>query len=898
MTAEHQRLAVNAGKTVPLAQWGPYLSERQWGTVREDYSPNGDAWHYFPFDHANCRAYTWGEDGLGGISDFFGNLCFAIALWNGNDPILKERLFGLSNPEGNHGEDVKELYYHLDNLPTHYYMEYLYKYPQQAFPYEQLRTENRDRSKQDPEYEILDTGVFDNNQYFDVLITYAKQSAQDIFIKIDITNRYSKGAEITVLPTLWFYNRWRDGTFKEKPSIKPVNKITVKAEHERLGDYYFYFQPADNTLYTENETNTEIVTGAPNASIFTKDAFNRAIIKGENFDEVSGKKEGTKFSPVYKMKIAAGSTKTIYCRLNTKLVERPFASGFKDVFTVRKKEADDFYAAILPKGMSEDMAQIQRQALSGILWSKQYYHFDVQEWLTTSDGITPVSPSKMTGRNSDWTHLKNQDIIMMPDKWEYPWYAAWDLAFQCIPMAVVDPTYAKHQLLLIMREWYMKPDGQLPAYEWNFSDVNPPVQAWAALQVYNIEKKQTGNGDIKFLKKVFQKLLINFTWWINRKDVNGNNIFEGGFLGLDNIGVFNRSFHFPGEVQLEQADGTSWMGTYALDMMEMAIEIAMNDVSFEDTATKFFEHFVLIAEALNQHGLWNEEDRFYYDVLCVSGAEPVPLRIQSVVGITALYAVSTINKKALDHLTDFKKRITWFENYRKKNAKFWPNEERSNDGEILLSLIPKDKLVDLLKRLLDEDGFLSEGGIRALSKYHDQHPYSVTVDGNIYSIRYDPGDATSDMFGGNSNWRGPVWMPINFLIIQSIRKYGEFYGDSLQVEYPVGSGEQMNLSKVAEHLTKRVISLFEKTPDGSRRLHGNYNWFYKQPGNERLVSFYEYFHGDSGRGLGASHQTGWTALVAELISEYGRNTSSTNNANDDANSTSDAPVARMVSDEE
>jgi len=898
MTAEHQRLAVNAGKTVPLAQWGPYLSERQWGTVREDYSPNGDAWHYFPFDHANCRAYTWGEDGLGGISDFFGNLCFAIALWNGNDPILKERLFGLSNPEGNHGEDVKELYYHLDNLPTHYYMEYLYKYPQQVFPYEQLRTENRDRSKQDPEYEILDTGVFDNNQYFDVLITYAKQSAQDIFIKIDITNRYSKGAEITVLPTLWFYNRWRDGTFKEKPSIKPVNKITVKAEHERLGDYYFYFQPADNTLYTENETNTEIVTGAPNASIFTKDAFNRAIIKGENFDEVSGRKEGTKFSPVYKMKIAAGSTKTIYCRLNTELVERPFASGFKDVFTVRKKEADDFYAAILPKGMSEDMAQIQRQALSGILWSKQYYHFDVQEWLTTSDGITPVSPSKMTGRNSDWTHLKNQDIIMMPDKWEYPWYAAWDLAFQCIPMAVVDPTYAKHQLLLIMREWYMKPDGQLPAYEWNFSDVNPPVQAWAALQVYNIEKKQTGNGDIKFLKKVFQKLLINFTWWINRKDVNGNNIFEGGFLGLDNIGVFNRSFHFPGEVQLEQADGTSWMGTYALDMMEMAIEIAMNDVSFEDTATKFFEHFVLIAEALNQHGLWNEEDRFYYDVLCVSGAEPVPLRIQSVVGITALYAVSTINKKALDHLTDFKKRITWFENYRKKNAKFWPNEERSNDGEILLSLIPKDKLVDLLKRLLDEDGFLSEGGIRALSKYHDQHPYSVTVDGNIYSIRYDPGDATSDMFGGNSNWRGPVWMPINFLIIQSIRKYGEFYGDSLQVEYPVGSGEQMNLSKVAEHLTKRVISLFEKTPDGSRRLHGNYSWFYKQPGNERLVSFYEYFHGDSGRGLGASHQTGWTALVAELISEYGRNTGSTNNANDDADSANNAPVARMVSDEE
>lgn len=869
MTAEHQRLAVNAGKTVPLVQWGPYLSERQWGTVREDYSTNGDAWHYFPFDHANCRVYSWGEDGLAGISDFFGNLCFAIALWNGKDPILKERLFGLSNPEGNHGEDVKELYYHLDNLPTHYYMEYLYKYPQQEFPYEQLRNENRNRSKLDPEYEILDTGVFNDNQYFDVLVTYAKQSSQDIFIKIDITNRYTKPADITVLPTLWFYNRWRDGTFKEKPCIKSVTKTTVKAEHERLGDYYFYFQPADKTFYTENETNTEIVTGVPNTSIFTKDAFNRAIIKGEHIEELMAKREGTKFSPVYKMRVGAGATKTIYCRLSAKLTEKPFAPGFKDIFAIRKQEADDFYAAILPKGMNEDMARIQRQALAGVLWSKQYYHFDVEEWLSTSDGISPVSNSKMTGRNNDWKHLKNQDIIMMPDKWEYPWYAAWDLAFQCISMAVVDPTFAKHQLLLVMREWYMKPDGQLPAYEWNFSDVNPPVQAWAALQVYNIEKKQTGTGDIKFLKKVFQKLLINFTWWINRKDVNGNNIFEGGFLGLDNIGVFNRSYHFPGEVQLEQADGTSWMGTYALDMMEIAIEIAMNDSSFEDTATKFFEHFVLIAESLNQHGLWNEEDRFYYDVLCVSGADPVPLRIQSVVGITALYAVSTINKKALDQLTDFKKRINWFENYRKKNAKFWPNEERSNDGELLLSLIPKDKLVDLLNRLLDEEGFLSPGGIRALSKYHDKNPYSVTVDGNIYSIRYDPGDATSDMFGGNSNWRGPVWMPINFLIIQSIRKYGEFYGDSLTVEYPTGSGKYFNLTQVAEMLTKRVISLFERGEDGTRRLHGDYNWFYKQPGNEHLVSFYEYFHGDSGRGLGASHQTGWTALVAELISEYG-----------------------------
>ncbi|MBL7741409.1 MAG: glucosidase [Chitinophagaceae bacterium] len=869
MTAEHQRLAVNATKAIPLAQWGPYLSERQWGTVREDYSTNGDAWHYFPFDHAHCRAYLWGEDGLAGISDYFGNLCFCVALWNGNDPILKERLFGLSNPQGNHGEDVKELYYYLDNLPTHYYMEYLYKYPQQTFPYEKLREENQKRGKLDPEYEILDTGVFDKNQYFDIKVTYAKQGAQDIFIQIDITNRYNKAAEITVLPTLWFYNRWKQGSFKEKPSITQVNKTTVRAEHERLGEYYFYFQPADKTFFTENETNTEKVSNIPNESIFVKDTFHDAVIKGKNVPELTKKKEGTKFSPVYKMKISGGSTKTIYCRLNNQWLDNAFPNKFKDIFKVRKQEADDFYAAILPKGMNAEMAKIQRQALAGILWSKQYYHFDVEQWLGTTDGISPVSNSKMTGRNSDWKHLKNQDIILMPDKWEYPWYAAWDLAFQCISMAVVDPTFAKHQLLLVMREWYMKPDGQLPSYEWNFSDVNPPVQAWAAMQVYNIEKKRTGTGDINFLKKVFHKLLINFTWWINRKDINGNNIFEGGFLGLDNIGVFNRSFHFPGEMQLEQADGTSWIGTYALDMMEMAIEIAMHDESFEDTATKFFEHFVLIAESLNEHGLWNEEDKFFYDVLCVSGADPKPLRIQSVVGVTSLYAVSSISKRVMDKLIDFRKRITWFEDYRIRNKKFWPNEERSDDGELLLSLVPKDRLVNLLERLLDEKEFLSEGGIRALSRYHDEHPYSVVVDGHTYTIRYDPGDSTSDMFGGNSNWRGPVWMPINFLIIQSIRKYGEFYNDSLQVEFPTGSGIKMNLTQVADELTKRVISLFEKDKEGNRRLYGDYSWFYKQPGNEDLVLFYEYFHGNSGRGLGASHQTGWTALVAELISEYG-----------------------------
>lgn len=869
MTAEHQRLEVNSVKSVPLVQWGPYLSERQWGTVREDYSSDGSAWDYFPFEHAHCRTYKWGEDGLAGISDVFQNLCFAVALWNGKDSILKERLFGLQNGEGNHGEDVKELYYYLDNLPTHYYMQYLYKYPQAEFPYELLRSENKKRTRNEPEYEILDTGVFDDNKYFDVLVTYAKNSPKDICIKIDITNRYSHAAEIAVLPTLWFYNRSSNKRMSVEPSISLVNKTVVKASHERLGDYYFYFKGTDTVLFTNNETNTEKVSGVPNESIFVKDAFHDAVITGKNKSELCKKRKGSKCSPVYKIKIAAGETKTIHCRLSDQLIDKAFGRSFEDVFAIRKKEADEYYAAVLPKGMNSDMANIQRQAIAGLLWSKQFYHFDVERWKNGTDGISPISEQRKIGRNKDWEHLKNQDIISMPDKWEYPWYAAWDLAYQCISMAVADPTFAKHQMLLIMREWYMKPDGQLPAYEWNFSDVNPPVHAWAAMQIYNIEKKQKGKGDVIFLKKIFQKLLINFTWWINRKDKKGNNIFEGGFLGLDNIGVFNRSYQFSSEMQLEQADGTSWMGTYALDMMDIALEIAIHDPSFEDTATKFFEHFVLIAESLNEHHLWNAEDKFFYDVLCVNGMEPLPLRIKSIVGLTSLYAISTIEKKVVDKLKDFKKRITWYERYRKNNKKFWPNEERSDGEEVLLSLVRKDRLISLLERVLDENEFLSPGGIRALSKYHKENPYSVMINGELNTINYDPGDSTSNIFGGNSNWRGPVWIPINYIIIQSIRRYGEFYGDTLQMECPTGSGNKMNLCQVADELTRRVISLFEKDAKGNRRLNGEYNWFYQQPGNEDLVLFFEYFHGDSGSGLGASHQTGWTALVAELISEIG-----------------------------
>lgn len=865
MTAEHQRLKVNNAKPVPLEQWGPYLSERQWGTVREDYGPYNDAWGYLPFDQSHFRAYRWGEDGIAGISDYFQNLCFAIALWNGKDKILKERLFGVGNYDGNHGEDVKELYYYQDNIPTHYYMEYLYKYPQNEFPYADLINTNKHRSKLEPEYEILDTGIFENDEYFDLKVTYAKQNPTDIYIKIAITNRNTVAAPVTLLPTLWFYNRWTFTPDEKKPSINYIDKNAVNASHPRLGSYYFYFQTPDDRLFTENETNMNKVNGTPNETPFTKDAFHDAIISGTNKTKLRNKKEGTKFSPVYELNIKAGETKTIYCRLTNRADDKPFSLGFEKIFNVRKEEADDFYNVILPSDIPADLKNIQRKALAGLLWSKQFYHFDVERWLTTSDGITPVNTGKQNGRNNDWKHLKNQDIIAMPDKWEYPWYAAWDLAFHCISMAMVDVVFAKHQLQLIMREWYMKPDGQLPAYEWNFSDVNPPVQAWAAMEIYRIEKETYGEGDVLFLKRVFQKLLINFTWWINRKDKSGNNIFEGGFLGLDNIGVFNRSHHFTEGMQLEQADGTSWMGMYALNMMDMALEISRHDIAFEDSATKFFEHFVLIAEALNSHTMWNDEDKFFYDTLVVTGADPLPLKIQSIVGLTSLFAVSTISKELFDKVPDFTKRIDWFENYRIKNARFWPNEERGDGEEVLISLVKKDRLIFLLQRLLHEEEFLSGGGIRALSKYHEANPYSVTIDGVNYTIQYDPGDSTSNLFGGNSNWRGPVWMPINYLIIRAIRKYGEFYGDHLQVECPAGSGTMMNLVEVSELLTKRVVSLFAKDEKGKRKLYGNYNWFYSKPGNEDLVLFYEYFHGDTGSGLGASHQTGWTALVADLI---------------------------------
>lgn len=859
-TNEQKRLILNAAKKIPLELWGPYVSERQWGTVREDESYNADAWGYLPFEQSHYRAYKWGEDAIAGISDMYQNLCFGISLWNHQDKILKERLFGLNNYEGNHGEDVKELYYHLDNIPSHYYMRYLYKYPQNEFPYKEIKEANQKRGKLEPEFEILDTGIFDNNEYFDVEITYAKENSKDIFVRIVVTNRSDKEAPITLAPNLWFFNRWQTEHNSKKPSIQRVKDGHVKTSHEKLGVYHFYYPHTDCTLMTENETNEKSFSNGEH-NIFTKDAFHNAIIGGLYSEALMSKKTGTKFAPVYQTTIPAKDQKIWFFRLSNKDIERPFDLDLDNLFRSRLQESDEFYDKITENVKDENLKQLQKKSLQALLWSKQFYYYDVEKWIEISN-----YELKNTGRNSNWKHLKNDDVISMPDKWEYPWYAAWDLAFQSVPMAMVDPTFAKHQLLLIMREWYMKPDGQLPAYEWNFSDVNPPVQAWAALQVYRIEKERFGKGDIPFLKKAFHKLIINFTWWLNRKDPSGNNMFEGGFLGLDNIGVFNRSLHLP-NARLEQADGTSWMGMYALNMMDIALEIALYDNSYEDSATKFFEQFVLIAEALNEHGMWNDEDKFFYDTLTLQNETPKQMKIFSIVGLTSLFAVSTIDMKKFDKLKDFKKRTEWFERYRKANNKYWPNVENTATNSILLSMVPQERLMNLLERLVDETQFLSTYGIRALSKYHEQNPYSVQIGGETYTIQYDPGDSTSDLFGGNSNWRGPIWMPINHITIHSIQRYGHFYRDDLKVECPKGSGNWMNLKEVSVELVNRLLKLFQRNENDQIPTYGIHNSFYQKPENRDLMLFYEYFHGDDGNGLGASHQTGWTACIAELIHE-------------------------------
>ena len=862
--AEAKRLAANALNEIPLEKWGPYLSERQWGTVREDYSEDGDAWNYFTHDQARSRAYLWGEDGIAGICDRAQDLCFALAMWNGKDAILKERLFGLNNHEGNHGEDVKELYYHLDNIPTHYYMHYLYKYPIAEFPYNDILNKNKVRSKQQPEYEILDTGIFNNNNYFDVFITYAKTDSNDISMKIEVVNRSAAKASITLIPTLWFYNRWQYGGLSTKPSLTFNTPNCVKAFHERTGTYYFYFQESKERLFTENETNHEKIFGTANQSIFVKDAFHDAIISGKNKKELSDKKEGTKFSPVYELTIAAGKSEIILLRLSDKILQDPFEDGLQ-IFEQRKTEADQFYSKLIVQ-YDVELAAIQRLAFAGLLWSKQFYHYDIERWLNKTDSNLTFDNNRLNGRNSKWITLKNQDVISIPDKWEYPWYASWDGAFHAISMSLIDPVFAKNQLLLLMREWYMNPAGQLPAYEWDFSDVNPPVHAFAALEIYSIEQKTLGQGDIIFLKKVFQKLIINFTWWVNRKDANGNNIFEGGFLGLDNISIFNRNIPLDSNVVLEQTDGTAWMGMYALNMMDIAIEIALHDEAFEDMATKFYEHFVIISAALNELGLWNEEDNFFYDVLAVTNCPVAPLKVRSVVGLAPLFAVSVIDINETDKLKDFKKRMQWYQTYRNEKNKYLPGEKHADGEAIILSLIHKEKLAILLKVFLNEQEFLSSGGVRSLSKFYAQNPYSITLNDKDYSIQYDAADATSGTYGGNSNWRGPVWMPINYLFIKALKKYGAFYGDSLQVEYPLGSGKDYTLTEVADMLTKRIISIFKKDENNDRPVFAEYNSFYKNEGNN-LVLFHEYFHGDTLKGLGASHQTGWTALLLNLIKE-------------------------------
>lgn len=868
MNAEQSRLREHGWR-----KWGPYLSERQWGTVREDYSAGGNAWDYFPHDHARSRVYRWGEDGIAGISDETQRICFALALWNGKDPILKERLFGLTGNEGNHGEDVKELYYYLDNTPSHSYMKHLYKYPQSAFPYSDLVEVNRRRSRMEKEFELLDTGVFDQSAYFDVFTEYAKQDQEDILIKISVYNRGKEDAHLTVLPTLWFRNRWSFYPEKAKPEIKleewndKFGRVGLNEDGET--GYHLYFEKPLRVLFTENETNTERLYQQPNQHPFVKDAFHRAVV-GNDYEFLKDKQQGTKFSPQYEYQVPAGGSVTIRLRLCKETTAKPFQQ-FEKLMARRTEEADVFYSD-LGKENNGDRLNIQRQALAGMLWSKQYFNIDIPRWLQGDPGHPAPPSDRRAGRNHQWASLNNEDIISMPDKWEYPWYAAWDLAFHCVPLAMVDPAFAKDQLILLLREWYMHPNGQLPAYEWAFSDVNPPVHAWSCLQVYKLEKERTGKGDTVFLERVFQKLMINFTWWVNRKDHKGNNVFEGGFLGLDNIGVFDRSNTIPGGGVLEQADGTSWMAMYCLNMLEMALEISQVNPAYEDVTTKFFEHFIYIAESLNRigddwTGSWDDEDGFFYDVLSLPNGQYIPLKVRSLVGLTTLFAVLVLKKDLLEKLPDFHSRLKWFHQYREKNNHSPVIEDLNENSDILLSLVPRQRLGKLLKALLDENEFLSPGGIRSISKVH-QSGYNVRINGEEFGLSYQPGEGESSLFGGNSNWRGPVWFPMNYLLIKALQEYCRYY-DS-EVEYPTGSGNYRMLTGIAMDLSERLISLFTVSPEGSRPIHDGHPLYREDANFKDLILFYEYFHGDTGRGVGASHQTGWTGLVASLIEETAR----------------------------
>jgi Glycosyl hydrolase family 63 C-terminal domain len=905
LTTEDRRLEEARSRKKHWKRWGPYLSERQWGTVREDYSPGGTAWEYFPHDHARSRAYRWGEDGIGGISDRHQLICFGLALWNGRDTILKERLFGLNGHEGNHGEDVKEYYFYLDSTPTHTYMRMLYKYPQAAYPYEQLVEENRKRGKEAPEYELVDTGVFAESRYFDVFVEYAKADVEDILIKITVVNRGPERASLQILPSAWFRNTWSWGKDLRRPMVRAATSVPgsvcAELQHWQYGKRWLLCAGKPELLFTENETNQQRLFGGRNRS-YTKDAFHAYVTQGDR-SAVNPKQMGTKMAALYPADLGRGESVTLKLRLtdmdplsamndSSGMVgaigspaheERAegvpasddFAAGFDAVFVARQKEADEFYASRIPKELSDDAKLIMRQSFSGMLWCKQFYHYDVHTWLEGDPAGPPPPKERLQGRNKDWTHLYNDDVISMPDKWEYPWYAAWDLAFHCVPIALIDPDFAKEQLILLLREWYMHPNGQLPAYEWAFGDVNPPVHAWAAWRVYKIERRVRGVADRGFLEKVFHKLLLNFTWWVNRKDPEGMNIFQGGFLGLDNIGVFDRSAPLPTGGHLEQSDGTSWMGMYCLNMLAIALELAKEDPAYEDVASKFFEHFVNIAHAMNDMGtdgrsLWDDTDGFYYDVLQLPNGQEYFVKIRSMVGLIPLFAVETLEPEIVDRLPGFKHRMQWFIDNHADVPEHIETTERSARGvRRLLSLVSRKQLKRVLARMLDETEFLSPYGVRALSRYHLDHPYEVVVNGQVNRVQYEPAESRTALFGGNSNWRGPIWFPVNYLLIESLQKFHHYYGEDFKVECPAHSGKESDLWQVAAELSRRLVRIFLRGDDGRRPVAGGVEIFQNDPHWKDLILFYEYFHGDNGAGIGASHQTGWTGLVAKLIEQSG-----------------------------
>jgi hypothetical protein len=874
-TAETLRLLEDERREKNWKRWGPYLSERQWGTVREDYSPDGEAWTYFPHDHAPHRIYRWGEDGLLGFTDRECRLCFGVALWNGQDPVLKERLFGLTGPQGSHGEDVKECYYYLDSTPTHSFFKGLYKYPQREYPYDELVEANRGRSKDLGEFELTDTDAFAENRYFDVFAEYAKQGPDDILVRLTICNRGPAPAKISVLPQFWFRNTWIWGCRHEGCSLKPrmewKNGNQIAASHETLGNFQIAFDdsPAADTqrpLMTENETNTEYLYGEPQYTPYVKDGFHRFVIDGD-IEAVNPRGIGTKAAMLYDFTVPSNGQVVVQARLTVSenshdiKLSSQFGSEFDRTIRERQAEADDYYATVIPSSVTEQENQVSRQAYAGLLWSKQFYHYIVQDWMNGDDNVASPPDNRRSGRNKDWQHVYARDIISMPDKWEYPWFAAWDLAFHMIPMSAVDATFAKQQLLLLLREWYMHPNGQLPAYEFGFHDVNPPVHAWACLRVYQL----TGGTDRKFLAQAFQRLLLNFTWWVNQVDGNGDNVFAGGFLGLDNIGIFDRSKPLPTGGHLEQADGTAWMAFYCGSMLAIALELAREDAAYAEMASKFLDHFVRITDAINTidgTGLWNEEDQFYYDHLHVND-ERIPLKVRSLVGLLPLIAVTVIDRKLVDQLPDFARRLDWFLTYRHDLA---PHVTMSDD-QIMLAVPTRDRLTHSLEYLLDESEFLSPYGIRSLSRFHENAPYTFDVDGENHEVRYVPGESDSWMFGGNSNWRGPVWFPMNYLLIEALETYHRFFGDELTVECPTGSGTRKSLAQAAIEINERLTKLFLPNQLGHRPCDGPAPASACDPHWKSLVLFHEYFHADSGRGLGASHQTGWTALIASCISK-------------------------------